>query len=122
MQLTVLSYDIFDSTIITGYFCQDDETLLLWAVAGNHLDIAKILLDAGANIQAKYGVGTRILMYAKLFIITIRLLVCECLCIFVCISSFYLLLYYIIPCHDLIELDSWCNFMLYVRVSEYHIV
>ena len=122
MQLTVLSYDIFDSTIITGYFCQDDETLLLWAVAGNHLDIAKILLDAGANIQAKYGVGTRILMDAKLFIITIRLYVCVCLCIFVCISSFFLLLYYIILCHDLIELDSWLNFMLYVRVSEYYIV
>ena len=60
MLLTVLSYDIFDSTIIIGYFCQNDETLLLWAVAGDHLEIAKILLEAGGNMKAKYGVGRQI--------------------------------------------------------------
>ena len=60
MQLTVLSYSIFDSTIIIGYSCQDDETPLIWAVAGNHVDAVEMLLEAGADIQAVDGVSKRI--------------------------------------------------------------
>ena len=57
--LTVLSYSIFDSTIIIGYFCQDDETPLIWAVAGNHVDAVEMLLEAGADKEAIDRVSKR---------------------------------------------------------------
>ena len=60
MLLTLLSYDIFDSIIIIIYSRQNGNTSLILAVASNHVGAVKMLLDAGANIQAKYGVGTRI--------------------------------------------------------------
>ena len=59
MLLTVLSYNIFDSTVIIGYFCQGDETPFMWAVAGNHVDAVEVLLEAGADKQAKYGASRR---------------------------------------------------------------
>ena len=54
------SYNIFDSTVIIGYFCQGDETPFIWAVAGNHVGAVEVLLEAGADIQAKYGASKRI--------------------------------------------------------------
>ena len=59
MQLTVLSYSIFDSTIIIGYFCQDDETPLIWAVAGNHVGAVEMLLRSAADKQAIDRVSKR---------------------------------------------------------------
>ena len=55
MLLTLLSYDIFDSIIMILYSRQNGETSLVRAVAGNHVGAVKMLLKAGADIQAKYG-------------------------------------------------------------------
>ena len=59
MTYSSVSYNIFDSTIIIGYFCQDDETPLIWAVAGNHVDAVEMLSKAGADIQAIDRVSRR---------------------------------------------------------------
>ena len=70
VQLTVLSYSIFDSTIIIGYFCQDDETPLIWAVAGNHVDAVEMLLEAGADKEAIDRVSKRMWICAQVYVYT----------------------------------------------------
>ena len=60
MLLTLLSYDVFDSTIIfIIYSHQNGETSLVRAVAGNKVGSVEVLLKAGADIHAKYGVSKR---------------------------------------------------------------
>ena len=60
MLLTLLSYDVFDSTIIfIIYLQQDGDTPLIRAVAGNHAGAVGMLLEAGADIQTNYGVSKR---------------------------------------------------------------
>ena len=59
MLWTLLSYDIFDSIILIIYSRQNGETSLVRAVAGNHVDAVEMLLKAGADIHAKYGVSKR---------------------------------------------------------------
>ena len=59
MLWTLLSYDIFDSIIMIIYSRQNGETSLVRAVAGNHVDAVEMLLKAGTDIHAKYGVSKR---------------------------------------------------------------
>ena len=57
MLLTLLSYDVFDSTIIfIIYSQQNGETSLIRAVAGNHAGAVDMLLKAGADMRTKYRV------------------------------------------------------------------
>ena len=47
-------------------------TALLWAAHNGHSDIVKVLLDAGADIEAKNTVSKRIS-------------ICTCVCVCVCV-------------------------------------
>ena len=82
MLLTLLSYDVFDSTIIfIIYLQQDGETSLIRAVAGNHAGAVDMLLKAGAYIEAKGRVSKR-------KCIDKYLIVCSYVCAF-CVVSFF---------------------------------
>ena len=59
MLWTLLSYDIFDSINMKIYSHQNGETSLVRAVAGNKVGSVEVLLKAGADIHAKYGVSKR---------------------------------------------------------------
>ena len=59
MLWTLFSYDIFDSITIIIYSHQNGQTPLVRAVAGNHVDAVEMLLKAGADIHANYGVSKR---------------------------------------------------------------
>ena len=59
MLWTLLSYDIFDSNVMIIYSRQNGETSLIRAVAGNQVGSVEVLLKAGADIHAKYGVSKR---------------------------------------------------------------
>ena len=57
MLLTLLSYDVFDSTIIfIIYSQQNGETSLIRAVAGNRAGAVDMLLKSGADMLTKYRV------------------------------------------------------------------
>ena len=59
MLWTLFSYDIFDSINMIMYSHQNGETSLIRAVAGNQVGSVEVLLKAGADIHAKYGVSKR---------------------------------------------------------------
>ena len=50
---------MFDSITIIMYSHQNGQTSLVWAVAENHVDAVEMLLKAGADIHANYGVSKR---------------------------------------------------------------
>ena len=80
--MTVLLYDIFDSTIVIIYLCQVDETPLIWAVAGNHVKVTQLLLKTGANIDAKNRVIKS--SYQNMYV---RMYVCMYVSLCACMSS-----------------------------------
>ena len=55
-------------------------TALLWAALHGHADTIKLLLRAGASIEAKTTVSKRI-----------SICTCVCLCVCVCVCVFYIL-------------------------------
>ena len=59
MLWTLFSYDIFYLNIVIIYSHQNGQTSLVRAVAGNQVGSVKVLLKAGADIHAKYGVSKR---------------------------------------------------------------
>ena len=60
MLWTLHSYYMFDlNVIIMIYLRQNGETSLIRAVAGNQVGSVEVLLKAGADIHAKYGVSKR---------------------------------------------------------------
>ena len=55
------------------YFHQYGMTALIWAACGGHFEVTKVLIDAGASIEAKDSVSK-----------TISIFTCVCVCVCVC--------------------------------------
>ena len=55
-------------------------TSLMWAAYNGHADIVKVLLEAGASIEAKTIVSKRI-----------SICTCLCVCVCVCVCVCYIL-------------------------------
>ena len=53
-------------------------TALMWAAGNGHSDVIKLLIDAGAAIEAKNNVSKRISICA-----------CVCVCVCVCVIFFH---------------------------------
>ena len=51
-------------------------TALMWAADNGHSDTVKLLLDAGASIEAKNNVSKRIFIFTY-----VRMCVCVCVCV-----------------------------------------
>ena len=69
-------------------------TSLMWAASNGHTDVIKVLLEAGASIEAKNNVSKRIS-------------ICTCVCVCVCVLySCIIVLFYYIGYDDFISMNN----------------